>query len=199
MDINGKPMLEHIINRVKECQLVGDIVVAIPNLPLDKVAIGGLAKRVGVNYYAGSHHNVLDRYYKAATKFGADVIVRITGDCPLIDPRIVDKAIEYLNNYDYVSTVGTYPDGLDTEVFNYKTLRITRLNATNNLDMEHVTSYIRRNMTRFKVSYVPSGQDFSSYKLSVDTIEDLQFVRSVYQKLGDKFYLKDILKLIKGG
>ena len=205
MDISGKPMLQHIIDRVNEAKLINDIVIATTTKEEDKSIIQLIADN-GMKGYRGSELDVLDRYYQTVARYkrigrtsNINTIVRITSDCPLIDPRIIDKTIEfYLNgNFDYVSNVETYPDGLDTEVFSYNALAKTWKEAKEPRDREHVTSYICSHPKKFKVGLLESGQDFSKYKWSVDTIEDLEFARTIYRKLGNKFYMEDILKLLE--
>ena len=190
MDIEGKPMLQRVIERVKESRLTNAVLVATPDWDIIK-----FCNSLGVKNYMGSEYDVLSRYLHTAIFYSIDIIVRITADCPLIDPEIIDKTIRYYlnNSFDYVSN--TYPDGLDTEVFSITTLRRAQ-EATKlyDYDREHVVPYMIRN---FKVGKLESGQDFSKYHWSVDTAEDLEFVRWVYRELGENFHLDDIVKLIK--
>ena len=197
MDICGKPMLERVIDRVKEAKLIDGIIVATTENSYDR-AIVDMASRNGVSVYVGKEDDVLDRYYCAAVAYHLNTIVRITSDCPLIDSRIIDKSVRYLNDFDYVTNTGFYPDGLDVEVFSYKTLQGVWIKATNSYDREHVTSYIRDHPKEFKIGKVRRHTTkLPNYKWSVDTIGDLEFVREIYTKLGDKFGMDDILNLLK--
>ena len=208
MDIEGKPMLLRVIDQVAQALLVEDVIIATSVNSTAIVSfireIGDgkshsyIKKKDGIKCFCGSENDVLERYFEIATILSCSIIVRITSDCPLIDPEVIDKTIKkYLDNsYDYVSTVGTYPDGLDVEVFSYKTLKQAWEEATNPYDREHVTPYIRNHPKIFKIGQLESGQDFSNLKLSVDTIKDLEFVRKIYKGLGNNFYLKDVLKLL---
>jgi len=195
MDIEGKPMLQRVIERVKESKLIDKVIVATANdTPIIKLALECGITGIGIP----DEDDVLNRYYQVALTFGADSIVRVTADCPLIDPRIVDKVIEdYLNNYDYVSNIGSYPDGLDTEVFSYKALKRAWIEAKTSYEREHVTTYIRNHFGIFRLGQLKYKENLSHYKWSVDTEKDLEFARQVYQKLGDNFHFEDILNLIK--
>ena len=204
MDICGKPMLQRVIDRVKQAKLVDNIVVATTTKPLNRNIIR-LAEECNVRSYVGSEDDVLDRYYQAVVNLSSlkihwETIVRITADCPLIDPKVIDKVIRYYldNGYDYVSNVGNYPDGFDVEVFSYKALKKAWEEATNPYDREHVCTYILKDWSlevgRLEYSGLPYPR---SIRFQVNTIEDLNFVRRIYGKLGDKFYLEDVLKLLE--
>lgn len=196
-DIEGKSMLAHIIERVKASS-VDKVIVATTTNPQDEPIVD-IAKQYGVDYFLGSEHDVLDRYYNAATRFRADSIVRITADCPLIDPHVIDKIVQaYLKgNYDYVTNVikRTYPDGLDTEVFSYSALQKAWLEATLPEDREHVTLYVWKRPDLFNHYSVEQDKDLSRLRWTVDTQKDLDFVRDVYKCLGRRgiFYMEDIL------
>jgi spore coat polysaccharide biosynthesis protein SpsF len=203
MDIVKKPMLWRVINRVKHAKRLNDIVIATTALNEDKQILE-LASEMRVKGYAGSEDDVLDRYYQAAIIYNADIIVRITADCPLIDPNVIDRAIEfYLNHdFDYVSTgiKPTYPDGLDTEVFSFITLERAWKEATLASEREHVTPYIRKNPQIFNIKNLENDKDLSYMRWTVDEERDLEFVREVYKRLykeGDIFYMEDILNLLK--
>jgi spore coat polysaccharide biosynthesis protein SpsF len=210
-DIVGKPLLWHVINRLKKAKLIDEIVVATTTKEEDEPIIK-LAKDNDVKSYAGSEEDVLDRYYQAAKIHKADVIVRVTADCPLLDPDVVDKVIKYFlgNDFDYVSNadnVGgrkvrkpTYPDGLDTEVFSFDALERAWKEAKMSFEREHVTPYIWKHPEIFKVGSVKCNEDLSHMRWTVDYEEDLMFVREVYKRLyrkGEIFHMKDILTLLR--
>ena len=211
IDIVGKPMLWHVINRLKKAKFVDEIIVAT-TMKEEDAPIINLAQENDVTGFAGNEKDVLDRYFQAAEIHKADVIVRITADCPLIDPEVVDRVIKYFleNDYDYVSNtddVGerkvrkpTYPDGLDTEVFSFDCLERTWKEAKMSSEREHVTSYMWKNPEIFKLGSVKCDQDLSNMRWTVDLEEDLMFVREVYKHLYKKgriFSLNDILSLLK--
>ncbi len=202
-DIEGRPMLWHVINRAKKMKR-GHVIVATTTRKMDD-AIVEIANKAGVKHFRGKTNDVLDRFFKAALKFKADVIVRITSDCPLIDPRESDKVVsKFLNgSYDYVSNDSkTYPNGLDTECFSFDALKKARKEAKLRSEREHVTSYIWENPDKFKIGIVHnrSKKKLNQLKWSVDHQNDLDFVRQVYARLYTKqkiFMMKDVLGLLK--
>ena len=203
MDLVGKPMLWHVINRVKPAKMLNDIVIATTALNEDKQILE-LASEMGIKSYAGGEDDVLDRYYQAAIIYKADVIVRITADCPLIDPNVIDRAIEfYLNHdFDYISTAiePTYPDGLDTEILSFGVLKRAWKEATLASEREHVTPYIWKNPQLFKIKNLENDKDLSYMRWSVDEERDLEFVREIYKRLykeGEMFYMGNVLNLLK--
>ena len=208
-DIGGKPMLWHIIERIKRAKNVNKIIVATTNKKNDKEIIE-IAKKSGAKSFAGSEKDVLDRYYRTAKIYGADIIVRITGDCPFADPEIIDKTINFFkkNNFDYVSTghitkqiyEPNYPVGLNTEVFNFSALKKAWEEAKLPSEREHVTPYIWKNDKLFKIKTINSGPNFSQMRWTVDEERDLEFVREVYKRLYPVtkiFLMQDILDLFK--
>lgn len=205
LEINGKPLLWHVINRLSFSKKLDQVILATTDNQADDL-LEDFAKKYGINYFRGSENDVLDRYYQCAKLNEADVIVRITADCPLIDPEVVDKVIEnFLNNKencDYCANVlpPTFPDGLDTEVFSFKTLERAWNEAKLTSEREHVTAYIYKNPEKFKLQNVANEIDLSSLRWTVDTENDFKFVKEVYQQLGkDKeiFYMKDILDFLE--
>ncbi len=202
-DICGKTMLERVIERVK---LTGikKIVVAIPDTPADR-KLAYIAAKCEVKLYLGNENDVLDRFYQAATAHSCIYnIVRITGDCPLIDPQIINDTVEFFLNgeFDYASNVGNpdgmnYPDGMDTEIFKFEVLDKIEKDAILSYDREHVTSYIYTHPVSFKIGYLSYRTQLPKLHWSVDRPEDLDFVRNVYSILGDKFTLVDILNHIR--
>jgi spore coat polysaccharide biosynthesis protein SpsF (cytidylyltransferase family) len=202
-EVAGKPMLWHLINRLKRAKNLDRIVVATSQKKEDKKIIE-LAEELKVESFAGSEEDVLDRYYKAATKFGADTIVRITADCPLLDSQLIDEMIEYFEkekDIDYLSNVHppTYPDGLDVEIFTYKALEKAWKSAKLRADREHVTPYITNNRDIFKIKNFRNKIDLSHMRWTVDEPEDYEFVKEVYRHLykeGEFFDTHDILDLL---
>jgi len=202
-EISGKPLVWHVIKRVKKAKLINQIVLATTNKKED-LSLIKIASEIGVESYAGSEEDVLDRYFQAATKYKADVVVRITADCPLIDPEVIDKVIKSFltDNFDYVSnTINcTYPDGLDVEVFSYESLKKSWTDAKLLSEREHVTPYIINHKEIFKIGNVENDEDLSSLRWTVDEERDLEFVNEVYKNLYNEreiFSMKDILELLK--
>ena len=201
-EIVGKPMLWHVINRVKHAEELDDIVIATTNLKED-IQILDLASEIGVKSYAGSENDVLDRYYQAAMMSKADVIVRITADCPLADPNVINKVIRYyrINDFDYVSTSikPTFPDGIDVEVFSFASLEKVWSESKLASEREHVTPYIWKNPNLFKIKNYENEFDISYMRWSVDEESDLEFVREIYGLLymeNKLFYMKDVIDLL---
>ena len=150
--------------------------------------------------FRGDEHNVLKRYYNCAKKFDLKNILRITGDNPLVDPKLVDKimTIYKKNNFDYVSNVEkrTFPKGLDIEVFSFKALEIAYHKANNKFDREHVTPYLKRK--KFKRYNYSNKEDFSKIRVTLDTIDDFFLIEKIFSKIGNKFiHFKDIVRLYK--
>lgn len=204
MLIKGKPMLWHLIERLHRSKLVDKIIIATTVNPKDK-AIVDFADRYSIPVMRGKEEDVLDRFYEAAKKVKADTIVRVTADCPLLDPEIVDEVIaEYLKGgYDYVTNtlLYTYPDGLDVEVFSFNALKRAHREAKSKAEREHVTPYIE-NSGLFKLKNVINKDPVPTHlsRWCVDEERDFRFVRSVYEYLykhGKVFHMKDVMDLLK--
>ena len=185
MDLVGKPVLWHVIDRVKSSKFVDKIVVATTISKNDLQIVEFCAKNK-INVYTGSEDDVLDRYYQTARLFKADNVIRITADCPLHDPYVIDDVIsKHLNeNNDYTSNTlkETYPDGLDCEVMTYLTLEEAWRNARLLSEREHVTQYIIKN-EKFKMGCLLNGMDRSSDRWTLDTDADYEFIKYVYNEL----------------
>lgn len=204
MDINGNALLWHIFKRVSFARTIDKLIIATStNHEDDKIE--KFAQDNGFPLYRGSAEDCLDRYYKAASKFNADIVVRITGDCPLICPGIIDKVVSgYLKGeHDYASNtiIYTYPDGCDVEVFSFDALEKAWEESSDPISREHVTPYIR-NSGKFKIISIENESPVNpeEYKWSVDNIKDLEFVREVYRYLykGSVFTYQEIIKLLNG-
>jgi len=202
-NIEGKPMIWHLINRLKHSKFSPLNIIATSNQDEDKVLLE-VSENLNIEFYSGSLDDVLDRFYQASLKFNIDPIIRITADCPVIDPEVVDKVIQAFidGNYDYVSNghPPTYPDGLDTEIFSFKTLEKVWKEAKLSSEREHVTSYILKNSNLFKIYNVVNDVDLSHLRWTVDEKDDLEFIREIYKYLYKKeeiFLKREILDLLK--
>lgn len=203
-NLAGKPMLVRDMERIQRSQNIDNTVVATTTKAEDDEIIS-LCRDFGWNYFRGSENDVLDRYYQAAREYRAKIIVRITSDCPLIEPRVVDRIIEKFHasepDIDYVSNIfpiRTYPRGLDTEVMSFSALERCWKEELNPAYREHVTPYIHHNPDRFRISELNHIHDLSSMRWTVDTPEDSEFVSRVYNYLGENpFSCKDILDLLQ--
>ena len=186
--IEGEPMLWHVIERARRARGVDAIVVATSTAPLDD-AIDKFCQSHDIALFRGSENDVLDRYFCAATHYLADNVVRITADCPLIDPQVIDRVVaEFIaEDCDYAANVieRTFPHGLDTEVFKYAALTKAAREAKAPTEREHVTPYLR-NSGRFSWHNVIADVAVAPgyYRWTVDEAGDLEFIRAVYRCLG---------------
>ncbi|KGI39719.1 cytidylyltransferase domain-containing protein [Clostridium tetani] len=199
-----KTVLEHDIDRLRRIKNIDEIIIATTTLEKDNAIIEE-CERLKVKYFRGAEEDVLSRYYYAAKENNADVVVRVTSDCPLIDPEVSENIIQfYLDNkdeYDYVSNTieRTYPRGLDTEVVSFSVLRKTFIEAKKDYEREHVTPYIYQNMDKFRIEQYKNDTDYSEYRWTLDTKEDFQVIKKIYEGLykGNKMFdLNNILKFI---
>jgi spore coat polysaccharide biosynthesis protein SpsF len=203
-DLAGEPMLARVVNRTCRAKTLQEVVIATTTNTVDDVIVK-LCEARGWSWFRGSEEDVLDRYYHAAKKYQADFIVRITSDCPLIDPEVIDQVVqEFLERQpevDYASNTWprrTFPRGLDTEVMRMDVLERAWREDRNPAWREHVTPYIYRNPDRFRIHNVVSPVDYSAMRWTVDTQEDLAFVRKVYDYFGhDRFSWREVLKVLE--
>ena len=204
--ILGQPMLERLIERLRRARRLDDIWVATTDNATDDPT-EELARRLGTGCFRGSELDVLDRVLKTAHAAAAEVIVEITGDCPLIDPIVVDRLVEtYLaNQYDFVSNVlhRTYPVGLDTRIFSTAVLERVASLTDDPVDHEHVSLYIYEHPELFSLhneeSGLPDAEEVGKMRLTVDTPEDLALIQAIYEELYPSkpdFTLPDILDLL---
>lgn len=198
----GKPLLQLLIDRVRASELVKDVIIATTTNPQDDI-LAEFAEKQGLKCYRGSEADVLDRTYQTARCYGVDPVVRVTPDCPLLDPSVLDRVIlRFLQGgVDYVSNTNppTYPDGMDTEVFSFGALQRAWQEATLASEREHVTPYIWKNTRLFTVANVTCETDLSHVRLTVDYPEDLDFLRAVLKHLphlDPPPALQDILRVL---
>ena len=181
--LNGIPMIVQIYYRVSKANHIDDIIVATSTEHSDDKLIE-ICQKYGIKTFRGSLNNVLERFFLCATQEKADIIIRLTGDNALIDPCLIDKAIEIFNSnsLDYLSYCKELPLGLSTEVFSYSALKKTYKEASNPECKEHVTPFMYRNKEMFKwVKYSDAMlHDNSSLRLTVDTLQDWEVVNNIY-------------------
>jgi len=198
--LQNKTVLEHILKRVGQAKKIDKVIVATgEKQENDKIA--DLCKNLEVDCFRGSEDDVLDRYYQAANKYNFSNIVRITGDCPLIDPYIIDKVAELFEKegLDYATNVipPTYPDGLDTEIFSFDALKTAWRRAVLKSNREHVTVYLWQNQSLFKQKHLKNNIDLSAKRWTLDNPEDFEVIENVYNNLypsNPNFRMGDVLK-----
>ena len=190
--INNKSLLEIHLDRLKKCNNISEIIVATTTKSEDKIIYDNAIKW-GFNSTRGSENDVLDRFYQAVREKKADWIVRVTSDCPLLDPALVDKVIIYVqeNNMDYGSNIliENFPDGQDVEVFKFSALKLAWKNAKLLSEREHVTPYIRNNSNKkggdfFTAINYPCSSDYSNIRMTVDEEKDFELIKILIENLG---------------
>lgn len=203
--IAGKTLIEWIKYRLSFCRQIDQVVLSTAdtkeNDPLAK-----LAEKIGLEYYRGSENDLVSRIYETAKKFKADAIVRITGDCPLVDPGLVDEMVKIYKKkspkIDYVANVlpPTFPDGSDIEIISTKTIERLDREVKNPLYREWITTTIMENPKKFKIHNLKNNKNLSFLRLTVDYPEDFRLAKNIFARLHKKnevFGLKDILNLFK--
>jgi len=204
-EVLGKSLLEFHLERLRRVRRADEVVVATTTNATDDPIVD-LCDRLHVSHFRGSEHDVLARFYGAAMEYSAAVIVRVTADCPLIDPAVVDRVIaEFAGkpcSVDYASNTieRTYPRGLDCEVFSFSALETAHVEAVAGPDREHVTPFLYHQPDRFRVKSVRAGRDYSRYRWTVDTAEDFALVTCILGRLypeKENFTFEDCLELVE--
>jgi len=203
MKLIDKTVLEHVVERVNQAELIDTVIVATTVSESDN-KIAELAENQNWPYYRGSEEDVLSRYFESAEKFDLDIIVRVTSDCPLIDPFIIDSVIRAFieQKCDIASNGGpeefkTFPRGLDVEVFSFEGLREAYLKATEKYQREHVTPYLYESEKVYRYS---NSIDLSHIRITLDTHEDFKLINSIYEGLykgKHDFYFKEIISFLE--
>ncbi len=202
MEIEGNALVWHVVERLKKAKQLSVIILATSTDPADGM-LNNIAAAQNIEFYAGDLNDVLDRYYQAAKKHKLGVIVRITGDCPLIDPYLLDESIKEFQKRkcDYLSnSKEPWADGFDIEVFTFEALENAWKNAKMASEREHVTPYIRNNAAT--THYIPNDPRLEKVHCSVDKIEDLEFVRRIYAHFlsssrDHEFTQKEVIELLE--
>lgn len=201
--IMGEPLLYYVLNQVRQADEASGIAVLTTLSPLDDVIVD-YCKKEKVPFFRGSEEDVLDRYYLAALERRPDAIVRITADCPLVDPEIINQIISlYKLEYplwDFVSNciARTYPRGEDVEVISYDLLEKLAREAKSQSDREHVTLLVHRNPELFRIRSVVSAEFLADYRWTVDTGEDFELIKLILEVLDDRdvVHVGDILEVL---
>lgn len=205
MPAAGKPMLEHEIDRVRRARRIDRIVVATTTNAADD-PVAALALRLGVGVHRGSEHDVLTRMADAAAADGAGLVVRLTADCPLLDPAVLDRLVERLLSaeppaqYATNSLPRTWPLGLDAEAMRAEALFAAAREATDPYDREHVTPFLYRHPDRFRLVNLPSPVDLSRHRWTLDTPADYELLRRILEALlpvRPTFGYQDVLALLE--
>lgn len=202
---SGITALEQVVGRLKKCRALDEIVVATTTDRTD-AGVPALAKKAGAKAFRGSLEDVLARYYLAAGKFGLDIVVRVTGDCPCVDPALVDALVRrhLATKADYTANVVklTYPDGFDIEVFSFAALETAYEREREVPDREHVTSYLRNHPELFKIvsCEAPAGYRWPELRVTLDTAEDYTLLCAVYDYLYSPrkaFTFREVTRLLE--
>lgn len=210
LDLAGKPVIVRDVERVRDCKLIDEIIVATSTIQQDDAIVDALAEYLpDVKVYRGSLDDVLDRFYHAAKEAKADIVVRVTSDCPLCEPPLIDQVVQQLLDkpeLQYSSNVETagsgirsFPRGLDAEALSFSSLEMAWRNAVAQDEREHVTPHIRRRPEEFKSSNIQSPADYTQLRWTLDTPADYKLIRTIYAKLfpqNPKFRMADILALL---
>jgi len=201
----GKPMLWHVVNRLSYSKNLDKIVIATTTDTDDDLTENFCVEN-NIKYYRGDVNDVLSRYYESAKIFNADIIIRITSDCPLIDPTILDDMLNIFVNseteIDYMSNVieRSFPRGFDIEIFSFTALEKAYNEAKSDFEREHVTPYFYKNPDLFKTKNYLNDVDYSFHRWTVDTEEDFMLIEEIYSSLYKPevlFLFEDILKLFE--
>jgi spore coat polysaccharide biosynthesis protein SpsF len=203
----GKTVLSHVISRVKACLLVDEVVVATTKSLADDVIVIE-SEKCCIHCFRGSEDDVLERYYLAAKEYQADVIIRITSDCPLFDSEVLTGMLEYFKTetedgleIDYLSNClrRSYPRGLDAEVFTFKVLEKAYQEAQKSYEREHVTPYIYEHPEIFALYNQSNDEDISNYRWTLDVEEDWRLIEEIYKNLyhGEIFTTDDVVDFLE--
>ncbi|WMJ24045.1 glycosyltransferase family protein [Paludicola sp. MB14-C6] len=202
LNLCGKPVLWHVLQRVKQAKKVDDIIVATSNLQADDI-IADYLNSIDTKCFRGDESDVLSRYYYATKKYPADAIIRITADCPLIDPNVIDDVVScfFTHSCKYASNFSqkrSFPRGLDCEIFSFQLLERAFHEATEDFEREHVTPFMY--WKQHKIATIENKEDYSDMRWTLDTLEDFELIQAIYHQFyhGEhNFYMKEIYSFLK--
>ncbi len=198
---NNKPLLLNLYERISKSKYIDKIVIATTKLQND-FEIVKICKKNNIDYFRGSNKNVLDRYYKCALKYKANLILRVTADCPLLEYKFIDdfiyKSRKKILNYFTNCHNRTFPKGYDLEIVDFKTLEYCKLNAKSKYDKEHVTPFIIRNLPSLKFGHIKYKKNlYKKYRLTLDYKSDYLVIKNIFDNLYSKDKFFDLKKIIK--
>src|SRR5689334_10186983 len=202
MHLGSRTVLGCVIQRLRQAKLIDQIVVATTVSSVDDAVVNE-TERLDVDCFRGPEQDVLDRYYQAAKEFAAKTVVRITSDCPLIDPALVDATSEtfFSQRADYATNAEphTFPRGLDVEVVTIAALQRAYIQAHKPYEREHVTPYFYENPQFFRLASFTGAHDYSGHRWTLDTPEDMHLLRELYARLENQgqFHWQDVLALVE--
>lgn len=201
MPLRGRPMIQCVFDRLRQCECVDDIIIATSILSEDDIIAEHFISQ-SVKVFRGSPEDPLDRYYNAAKHHQTKHVMRAMADCPFIDPNLIDQLAKFYFSagYDFCHLVGEFPSGLDTTMFTFKCLEKTWKEANKRSEREHITSYVTNNPNLFKIGSFQPLNGLYHHRWVVDHPEDYEFAKAVYlglEKLGDQFGWKDIIKFLE--
>ncbi len=203
LNLEGKTVLEHVISRVARANCVLSVIVAT-TVKKEDLAIVKLCAGLGISVFCGSENDVLDRFYQAAKLFEAKQIIRITADCPMMDPLLIDRVVKLHleTGSDYTANIleETFPDGEDIEVFTFEALKSAWEKANLASEREHVTPFIRKNDGLFKLTNLRAPRDLSAKRWTIDNAEDYEFLQKVFGALyghNPFFGMEEVLQLLE--
>lgn len=201
LPLAGREVLAHVLDRLAACETIDDVVVATSDQRSDDVLVQWCERR-GVPVFRGSLDDVLDRYYQCAVQVCADAVVRITADCPALDPTIVDEVVRGFkaSNYDLFYLGGEFPDGLDCAVFSFSALERAWREATLKSEREHVGPYVVNHPEWFRLGSLEKFTGMAHHRWTLDEPRDLAFLQTVFERLqrldGKPFLAGQILDLL---
>jgi spore coat polysaccharide biosynthesis protein SpsF len=201
--LSDKPLIWHVVDRLRYSKKIDKIVLATTDSPID-TDLAKWAENENLAFYRGDENDVLKRFYFAAKKYAATIIVRITADDPFKDPNIIDLVIEKLQteqlDFAYNNNPPSFPEGLDTEVFTFAALENAYQHSVDAFEKEHVTQFFYRNKSLFKQSNLSNNIDLSYLRWTIDTKIDLEMVKRIYDilyKENEIFLMADILNVLE--
>jgi len=201
LNVCGKPLLQHLIDRIKHSQKLDKIIIATTTNKKDNEIVN-FCNLNNISFYRGSENDVLSRYFETAIKFSVDIVVRLTADTPLLDSKTIDNTIQVYqeNDFDFVSNSSplprTCPDGLNVEVFSRQVLEKIYSDAIKPSDREHVTTYISMQPEKFNVHRIDYSKDLSKYRFNLDYEDDYKLIKSVFEEFYEhnpNFSLEEII------
>ena len=206
MNVEGTSMIKFMYDRVKQSKLVDKIILATTINEIDN-PVFDLCKKENILCFRGSENDVLDRYYKAALPYNPQIIVRLTADCPLIDPKLIDKTINLFieNKVDYASNtvppdIKKFPDGSDVEVFSFENLKKSWINSKDPKEREHVTFYFWKSNNNFTTALLENKYNWGKYRITIDYEEDFILFKKIVNRLKEKNkfgYTEEIIEILE--